>query len=1092
MTASGYLRYPHLHGDLLTFVAEDDVWIAPIAGGRGWRLSADGVPVTHPRFSPDGRWVAWTSRRDADPEVHVAPADGGESRRLTYWGSPDTRVCGWTPDGAVLALSSWRQPFSHYTHAYAVPVDGEPARSMGWGPVGGAAIGPDGAVLIVTVAAQEPARWKGYRGGGMGRLWVNHGDGFVRILADLDGNLDCPLWVGDRLAFLSDHEDVAHLYSCRPDGSDLRRHADHPESFYVRHASTDGDRVIYGRAGELWLLDGLDATPYRLDVRPGGPRTGRHPSPVYPSVDDLSCDRTGRGSAVEVRGGVHWITHRDGPARALAVAPGVRTRLPRVLGDSGQVAWVTSADGDDALEIAPTTDTDQAASPRRLAAGLLGRVDDLVAAPDGKKVAVAAHDGRLLLVDVATGEVEELAISDNGPVTGLCFSPDSAWLAWSHPGPGHAPLSHIRLARIDGPAAGDPPAGDPAANEGAANEGAANEGAANEGADGVTIVDVTDGRFIDTDPVFSMDGAHLIFLSWRGFDPVYDSHIFDLSFPFGCRPYLVPLTDSARSPFAPTPQGRPPGTEGGDGGDAEEEPATVGLDGIAARVVPFPVQEARYSSLYPVKGGVVWLRMPLTGMLGESGSEPGDTRPKPSLERYDLGKLRCEEIVDGLDWVEVSGDGEYMVISRDGNLRVLPTGGTEGEAGDKAFDVDLSRLRITADPVAEWGQAYDEAGRVIRDYFWTRDMAGIDWDGALARYRPLLDRITTPDDFADLLWELFGELRTSHAYVSGAGSHGGDRWMGLLGADLERDGDGVWRVTRVLPAETSDPYARSPLAAPGAGVMPGDALLAVDGRPVEPDAGPGPLLVGAADKLVELTIAPRDGGGDGRPVRRVVVRPLFNDRRLRYQAWVNDRRARVRERSDGRLGYLHIPDMTGIGWAQFHRDLRVEIVNPGLVLDIRGNSGGIVSELVVEKLARRVVAWDVGRHRRPVSYPADAPRGQVVVLADDHTASDGDILAAAIRALGLGTVVGTRTWGGVIGIHYHRLVEGTYITVPRYATWFDGHGWGLENRGVDPDVEVEMTPDDWAEDRDPQLDAAVRIALERLQSHPPATPPDRP
>ncbi len=1077
VTARGYLRYPHLHGDLVTCVAEDDVWVVPLSGGRAWRLSADGVPVSHPRFSPDGRWIAWTSHRDGDPEVHVAPAEGGPARRITYWGDGATRVCGWTPDGQVLALTSWRRAFAHHMHAYAVPVEGGPARPMGWGPVGDACLAADGQVLVATVPGQEPALWKRYRGGAQGRLWCDRGDGFARLLPGLDGNLACPMWVGGRVAFLSDHEGTARLYSCLPDGSDLRRHdgdppGDDAASFYARHAATDGARVVYQRAGELRLVDRLGAAPVRLAVRLGGPRTGRRPRPVSPCVSDLSCDRTGRGSAVEVRGGVYWLTHRDGPVRALAADPAVRARLPRVLGED-QVVWVTTAEGDDALQIGPACGHEGPgfpAPPRRLAAGRLGHVDDLAAAPDGRTVAVAAHDGRLLLVDVATGAVETLAASDNGPVTDLCFSPDSAWLAWSHPGIG--PLSRIRLARV---------------------------------ADR-TVTDVTDGRFADAEPVFTLDGAYLVFLSWRGFDPVFDSHIFDLAFPFGCRPYLVPLAASARSPFSPTSQGRPAGTGdddrhadatgdgggegGGEGGrkDGGVRPITVDLEDIGARVVPFPVPEARYSSLHAVKNGLVWLRMPLAGMLGEGGAEPGAGIPRPALERYDLRKCRCEEIVGELDWLRVSRDGERLVIGHDGGVRVVAADGSGAPDGDESSSVDLSRLRVTADPAAEWRQAFEEAGRVVRAYFWAGTMAGVDWPGALARYRPLVERIATPDDFADLLGDLLGELGTSHAYVHAARTHHGVRWLGMLGADIERDAGQVWRIRRILPAETSDPYARSPLAEPGIGVRPGDALLAVDGRPVDPVDGPGPLLAGSADTPVELTIAPAAGGAP----RPVVVRPLLDDRRLRYQAWVAERRRWVRERSGGRLGYLHIPDMTGVGWAQFHRDLRLEIANPGLVLDIRGNRGGIVSELVVEKLSRRVIGWDVGRHRGPVSYPDDAPRGPVVVLADEHTCSDGDLLTAAIRTLGLGTVVGTRTWGGVVGIHTHRLVDGTVITVPRHATWFEGHGWGLENHGVDPDIEVVVAPGERAEDHDPQLETAVRVALERLASHPPAAPPPRP
>ncbi|GAA4506785.1 S41 family peptidase [Actinoallomurus oryzae] len=1045
MTASGYLRYPHVRGDLLTFVAEDDVWIAPLSGGRAWRLSADGVPVSHPRFSPDGKWVAWTSRRDGDSEVHVAPAEGGESRRRTYWGAPGTRVCGWTPDGRILAVTSWRQPFYHRTHAYAVPVDGEPAEPMGWGPVGGADVAPGGAVALVTVAGQEPAAWKRYRGGATGRLWVREGEGFRRVLADLDGNLDCPVWFAGRLAFLSDHEGTGRLYSAAPDGTDLRRHSADPD-FYARHAAGDGDRVVYQAAGDLWLVDGLDAEPVRLDVRLAGPRTGRRRRPAAPRVTDLSCDHTGRASAVEVRGGVYWLTHRDGPARALAATPGQRARLPRTLGDTGQVVWVTDVGDGDGLEVSAATGAEQPPTRRRFAAGRLGRVEELAAAPDGKTVAVAAHDGRLLLVEIATGEVTELAAGEYGPAADLSFSPDSAWLTWTHPGPEQ--LSRIRLARM---------------------------------ADR-TVTDVTDGRFDDGEPVFSDDGSYLVFLSWRGFDPVFDSHFFDLSFPFGCRPYLVPLDAATPSPFEPTPEGRAPSADGDDDKKEDErDSASVALDGIASRVVPFPVPDARYSCLLPVKGGLVWLRTPLTGTLGHDGDAPKNT-----LERYDLAKRTCEQITTGVDQLDVSGDGKRMVIVSDGDLKVLATDGSDDGSADEA-EIDLSRLRITADPDAEWRQAYIEAGQVIRDYFWTPGLGGVDWDAVLDRYRPLLDRIASADDFADLLREVFGELGTSHAYVGGGG-HSNGPYLGLLGADLERDDDRLWRVTRVLPTETSDPGARSPLAAPGTRIGLGDAVVAVDGRPVDDLTGPGPLLLGSADKLTELTVVPSSGG----QARRVVVRPLWDDQRLRYQTWVAEQRDRVRVLSGGRLGYLHIPDMQASGWAQFHRDLRREMAEEGLLVDVRGNSGGIVSELVVEKLARRVVGWDVGRHRGPMSYPADAPRGPVVFLADEHTGSDGDILTAAVRELGLGTVVGTRTWGGVIGIHRHRLVEGTVITVPRYATWFNGHGWDLENRGVAPDVEVEMGPDGWAAGRDPQLETAVRIALLRLADRPAATPPPRP
>jgi tricorn protease len=372
-------------------------------------------------------------------------------------------------------------------------------------------------------------------------------------------------------------------------------------------------------------------------------------------------------------------------------------------------------------------------------------------------------------------------------------------------------------------------------------------------------------------------------------------------------------------------------------------------------------------------------------------------------------------------------------------------------------------------------------------------MSGVDWDGVLDAYRPLLDRIRGADDFTDLLWEVFGELGTSHAYVSKAGadlfgpSPVGPAAVGQLGADVSRDGSGRWIVDRVLPGESSDPRARSPLAAPGVAVRAGDELVAVDGQPVDPDRGPWPLLAGTVGKPVELAVrAPGSGAG-----RRVVAVPLRDERRLRYQDWVAGNRRAVRELGGGRLGYLHIPDMVGHGWSHFSRDLRTEMRFDALIMDVRGNSGGHISELVVEKLARRVIAWDMGRWLRPVSYPQEARRGPLVTLADENAGSDGDIVTAAIRSLGLGPVVGTRTWGGVVGFtDLHALVDGTHLTVPQLAFSFNDYGWGVENYGVDPDVEVLITPEDWAAGRDPQLETAVRLALEALEKQPPAMPPD--
>ena len=680
----------------------------------------------------------------------------------------------------------------------------------------------------------DPAYWKRYRGGTAGKLWTASADDplFTRVLAGLNGQLASPMLIGGRLFFLSDHEGTGNIYSCALDGTSIARHTDH-DGMYARNPSTDGHRIVYHVAGDIWMLDGPDAPAPGSSTSPSAPRPRPAPpgsSPPSDHLGSLDCDQTGQASVVEVRGTVHWLTHRDGPARALHVDPDARARLPLVLGETGKVVWITDAVGPDALEVAAVAGEPR---PVRLAEGLLGTVTSLAASPDGATVAAAANDGRLLAVDVASGQVTELAVSDDGPVNGLSWSPDSAWLAWSQPGP--RPLSRIRLARI---------------------------------ADH-QVVDVTDGRFADTDPVFTADGLYLAFLSVRSFDPVYDAQSFDLSFPFGSRPYLVPLAAQTPSPFGPLPGGRPVSEDPSDADksdSAERIVVSVDADGLPGRVVGVPVIEARYSGLRAVKDGLAWRREPVRGVLGESAADLDDDAPRPSLERYDLSKREVTELAEELDWFTVSGDGTRLVVCDRDELRVMPS----EQQGRRPL---LGRRRYRG-PVP--GPVPGRPGRAVAARL-RRGRAGHAPEllGAghvrrgLGRRAGVLPAAAGPDPRRERLHRpaVGGRRRAGHvARLHHQGRRGllrvgrqGSAAVGQLGADLSRDPAGRWVVDRVLPGESSDPRARSPLAAPGVAVQPGDELVAVDGQPVDPVRGPWPLLAGAAGKPVELTVQPRPG-----------------------------------------------------------------------------------------------------------------------------------------------------------------------------------------------------------------------------------------
>jgi len=1098
VTTDAYLRYPHISSDTVVFVAENDIWLAGREGGRAYRVSADHAPARSPRLSPDASLVAWTADRDGAFEVYVAPAEGGISRRLTFWGQQRTIVRGWLSDSEILVVSTVNQAERQRAFAHAVPVDGSPSRRLPYGWLDDIALGPDGGVLMSTSTTVEPAWWKRYRGGTAAQLWLDlTGDGeFKRVFADLPSSLVSPLWTvgGDgkqRVGFVSDHEDRGQVYSAAvgkraPSTSRLVRHSD--GQYYARHAATDGRSVVYVAGGSLYLLDSLeaDATAREVDVRLGGPRSSQQPTRIKAAghLGTISSDPTGRTSAIETRGTVHLLTHRDGPVRALADGSGVRRRLPVVLGDTKRVAWVTDVGGDDALEIVSIGDVD-AAPAVLVAAGKLGRVLGLAASPDGKTLAIASHDGRLQVVTVPAGPVgrsarprlvEEVA---SGDIQGPVFSPDSRWLAWS--APGVEPLRHIRMVEVGGRR---------------------------------KPFDVTPLRFTDTEPVFTADGKPLAFLSVRSLDPVYDSFVFDLSFPNGCRPHLVPLAADTPSPFDPQVGGRDVGgdpgagaggpvggthggsgpstgaaAEGGKAKDPSPEPTRVDVEGLDQRLVALPVPGGHYEQLRAVSGGLVWLKSPLQGVLGDDRAKVDDEPGRPVLEHIDLKTRKTQELADAADWVEVSGDGTRLLVVDKAALRVIPAGRKAEKDDPEIVKVDLDRVRVEVDPRAEWRQMYDEAWRLMRDHYWRADMKGVDWQGAASRYRPLLDRLGSHDDLVDLIWEMHGELGTSHAYVMPppAGGDAGRR-QGLLGADLAFV-DGAWRIVRIVPGESSEPRARSPLTAPGVAAQVGDAIAGVDGRPTSETVSPGALLVGTAGKPVELKLAPRTGASP----RRVVVVPLADEMPLRYQDWVNGRRDYVHGATSGAVGYVHVPDMISGGWAQLHRDLRTEVGRDALIVDVRGNRGGHTSQLVLEKLARKIIGWDLARGYQPTSYPGDARRGPMVTVTDSYAGSDGDIITGAIQSLELGPVIGTRTWGGVVGIDgRYSLVDGTAVTQPRFSFWFEKFGWGVENYGVDPDIEVVAAPQDRAADRDVQLDYAIDLVQRLLAKTPAKQPPDLP
>ncbi|MBI2923146.1 MAG: PDZ domain-containing protein [Planctomycetes bacterium] len=1048
----GYYRYPTIAGHAVAFVSEDDLWSVPAAGGVARRLTSNLGAVARPHLSRDGKWLAFTGTEEGHSEVYVMPADGGPARRLT-WVGHDTVTLGWDRDGRhVVFASNVGQPFLRPFHLYTVPLDGGPPARIPVGPAEAISHGPRGGVVIGR-AMGDPARWKRYRGGTTGDLWVDEkGKGDFRRLIKVDGNLAWPMWIGARVYFVSDHSGTGNLWSCTPAGADLRRETRHPD-FYVRFPGTDGRRIVYQCGADLWILDPAKRKPARVPVEYHSPRIQRQRkfADAPRNLEDFALHPEGHSAVVTARGQAFAMGFWEGPVTPVGPAEGVRRRLTRWLRDGKRFLSVSDAGGDEAFELhAP------GAPPKVIAKGRdIGRVLDVAVSPARDEAAFSNHRYELFHLDIAKGKLKRLDRSAYDRIAGISWAPDGRWIAYGFNSTRQT--SQIRIAEV---------------KTGKVRE-------------------VTSPDFRDYGPSFDPDGKYLYFLSYRVLDPVYDAFYFDLGFPRGTRPYLATLRKDVTSPFVPLP--KPVVRWNRRLVDQPKErdplaPVEIDFDGIGSRLVTLPVGEGRYGQIFGMRGKVAYTNYPVEGSLGSNWAGGGEPPAKGSLEIWDYDKNKAENWVGGVTEVRIAGDLRTFAVRSGNRIRIVgadekPKDGP-AEPGRDGGWLELGRIRVPVSPEREWEQMLREAWRLQRDHYWREDMSGVDWKGILARYRPLLDRVSTRGELSDLIWEMQGELRTSHCYEIG----GDYRWppqyrQGFLGADFERARDGRWRIARLVRGDSWDPDRDSPLARPGVNARPGEAVVAVNGQAVGKGT-PAELLVNRAGQEVSLDLE----NGKGKR-RTVTVRTLREEFSLRYRAWVEANRAKVHRDSAGRVGYVHIPNMGPPGYAEFHRYYFAEVDRPGLLVDLRNNGGGHVSQLLLEKLARRRLGYDVNRWGAPAPYPSDAPMGPMVALTNEYAGSDGDIFSHCFKLMKLGPLVGKRTWGGVVGIWpRHSLVDGCVTTQPEFSFWFHDVGYGVENYGTDPDIEVENRPQDHVAGKDPQLDRALAEVERLLRENPPLVP----
>jgi tricorn protease len=1054
----GYYRYPTIAGDRIVYVCEDDLWSVPAQGGNAVRLTVSFGTCSHPRLSRDAQWIAFVSTDEGNPELYVMPAQGGEPRRLTFLGASMLAAIGWSDDGNEIYFVA--NPTTWYegeTRPFTISRDGGLSCERNIGHARALSLAPDGR-LVVGRNAADPARWKRYRGGTSGEIWVQDAgsDRFTKLPLP-DGNPCWPMWIRDRIYFLADHEGIGNIYSCAQDGSDIRRHTSESE-YYVRFPTTDNERIVYSAGGDVKVYDIVDdsvAAP-AIETHSTAPQRARRFENAADSLEHFTPSPDGTHIAFDSRGQSFTMPLFEGAVIRHGEGSKARTRLSQWMHDGDRLAGVTDVNGYEQIAIYPA---DASSEPKLVTSGDIGRVTDMCCSPVDDAIAFANHRHELCAFDSDDGKVRVLDSCPTHRIDGLAFSPDGRYLAYVW-----APTQGSSIIRVVKVRSGK-------------------------------IHDVTSPLRTDQSPVWDPEGKYLYFISTRDFNPVYDALQFDLSFPAASRPFVVTLRNDVPSPFVPKPKPihfeREHDRERTNN-KKPHKPADVEIDfdGITGRVLGFPVDEGIYDQIVAAPQRVLFTLFAVKG-IKPARREDLDEGGRGTLLAYDFEQQRLATIAGECDEIALGADARTLVYRSRERLRAidalndLPEEGDEpkppSEPGRRSGWIELDRADVEIVPRDEWSQMYREAWRMQTEQFWVEDMSDIDWDRVYDRYAVLLPRVRTRSELSDLIWEMQGELGTSHAYEYGGDYREPPQYQrGFLGADLRWDEQrGGYCIERIYRGDSWNREGDSPLAEPGLDVREGDCIVAIGGKRLSREVGPDRLLVNSAGGHVSVTLRSRKG-----EERTILVKALSSETSLRYRAFVEANRRLVHERTGERVGYLHIPDMGPWGFSEFHRGYLSEFDRKGLIVDVRYNRGGHVSPLLLEKLARKRVGFDTPRYGAPMPYPPESVGGPMVALTNQFAGSDGDIFSHCFKLYKLGPLVGKRTWGGVIGIEpYHHLVDGTLTTQPEFSFWFVDVGWGVENYGSQPDYDVDIAPHDYRDGKDPQLDLALELMDRALEGY---------
>jgi tricorn protease len=1048
------LRFPDINRNLIAFVYAGDIWTVNSSGGEARRLTSHEGLELFPKISPDGQWIAFSGEYSGSRQIFVIPSNGGVPRQLTWYnpvgempprGGWDNVVLDWTPDSKQILFRANRTSFGERNGRYfLVSPEGGLEKPLPIVNGGFGVLSPDGSKIAFTPVDREFRNWKRYKGGRATDLWIYDLKGNTsEQITNFEGTDQLPTWSGDNIFFASDRDLKLNIWQYNTSTKETKQ-ITHYTEFDVMWPSGSGDQLVYENGGYIYKLNLQSGQSEKVTVSINFDNPNL--IPYYKNVKDnnnsFTVSPTGKRALFDARGDIFSVPAENGITKNLTESQGVREMFPAWSPDGKYISYYSDLTGEYELYL---LENKEGSKPRQVTFNSSAWKYEPLWSHDSRYLLFSDRTLKLRLVEASTGKITDIDHATQSELRSYDFSPDSRWITYQKEGGNNN--SAIWVYDI---------------STGKKQQ-------------------VTDGTFSDCNAVFSLDGNYIFFASNRDFNLSFSSFDFDYIYNKATRLYALSLTQKSpkifkdkndvepvkpekkvEAPAAAAKDKKAKGSVADTASAKKEVKVEIDFNGISNRITALPGEAGEYRIIGAVDGGLIYI----------SGGK---------LMKYNMADEKNEEILDQAGNASLTADGKMAIYQWGSDYGIIKlTPGQKAGAGK----LNLIGLEMKIDPRKEWNQIYIDSWRIFRDYFYVNNMNGVNWPAMKERYSVLLPYVSHRADLDYILDEIISECNSSHSYVSWGDFERVKKIdNGLLGAELTADAAaGRYRISRIYAGENWNPARRSPLTEQGVDVKEGDYLISIDGKEVTTADNPYSYLENKANKTVEIKVNSKPAAADA---RTSLIKPISSELELRYFNWVNERRAMVDKLSGGKIGYIHVPNTSTEGNRELFHGMYAYFDKEALIIDERYNGGGFIPDRMADLLDRHTLTYWHQNGLEPGKSPAVSNDGPKVMLINGYSSSGGDAFPYFFRKLGLGKLIGTRTWGGLVGISGNAgLVDGGYIAVPRFGVFDEDEGWIIEGKGVSPDIEVVDRPEQLAKGIDPCIEKAVEVLLQELKDKP--------